>query len=509
MKKHLLLLALAVAATACSIEPELNEDSPNQGVNLAAPVYDESNLGVYKGTFTTNNAKYRGTVEIRISEGNNGTYSNYPQATVTLQTGKVITLKAQQDVVYNESLESLVFKGEKMSFEFSVGADGSEPTVQDVAYLGMASDILVVKETSLGPVSNITGTWVCVQCGGSPFINAGQPQTFNITVSSGSISGSVAVATQATLNLTTYSGIGYQENCATVGAYDVCEIRSGGSSGLAGGFLANGNPVFWEGGNIYNPTSGTPGAFAFGVWEWESISYGTIAGIWRSDVNLDFTPAVLYQEDFNSFTGAGFTPNPTAGQLDSDIIRVSEINSVGLAFGGTRTAPGDPFHARGQGGVGAQADAPGIWSYNNKFQVLGGGGVLGVRPGLGCFDTQAGFVEIRIPNTTGNPLGLVGISYDALVKNVGDGNGKTELLYAVSNGGSAPALGDYNLVQGSIFTSSEAADNNSLISPKTKILPVSIPVGEALYLRFYVDMITGSNTDWDLYAFDNILVEAL
>ena len=117
MKKHLLLLALAVAATACSIEPELNEDSPNQGVNLAAPVYDESNLGVYKGTFTTNNAKYRGTVEIRISEGNKRTYSNYTQATVTLQTGKVITLKAQQDVVYNESLESLVFKGEKMSFE--------------------------------------------------------------------------------------------------------------------------------------------------------------------------------------------------------------------------------------------------------------------------------------------------------------------------------------------------------------------------------------------------------
>ena len=53
-----------------------------------------------------------------------------------------------------------------------------------------------------------------------------------------------------------------------------------------------------------------------------------------------------FTENFNTFTGSGFAPIPSLGQLDSDLWIISGLSDGSMTYGDTRTSSGD--FARGQ-----------------------------------------------------------------------------------------------------------------------------------------------------------------
>ena len=119
---------------------------------------------------------------------------------------------------------------------------------------------------------------------------------------------------------------------------------------------------------------------------------------WTSAAILiqDFDPIL---EDFQAFAGAGFSPSPAAGQLDSDDYAPHGFSDGDLNFGDTGTT-GDYARGASAGGVttgGAYA-----------FDVGGGNVTLGVQPTGGDFTPGALYVKYQ--NKTGGDLAGVEIS---------------------------------------------------------------------------------------------------
>ena len=76
----------------------------------------------------------------------------------------------------------------------------------------------------------------------------------------------------------------------------------------------------------------------------------------NAQVNIVITGTPIV-ENFNGFTGAGFSPTPSLGQLDADNWRITGSNEGDLLFGGTKTT-GD--FARGT--TGGNISTGGIYS---------------------------------------------------------------------------------------------------------------------------------------------------
>lgn len=118
--------------------------------------------------------------------------------------------------------------------------------------------------------------------------------------------------------------------------------------------------------------------------------------------NLNTTNTI----DFASFTGAGFAPSPTAGQLDSDTWRVTGLSDGDTTFGGTFTS-GDFARGTSAGGV----TTGGVYA----FTVSSGNAALGVQPG--GTDFTAGSITQRIQNNTGSAVTSWDLSYSLYVLN--------------------------------------------------------------------------------------------
>src|SRR5688572_21005505 len=110
--------------------------------------------------------------------------------------------------------------------------------------------------------------------------------------------------------------------------------------------------------------------------------------------------------DFTGFTGGGFTPNPGAGQLDSDTWSVTGLTDGPLAFGGTGTS-GDYARGSSSGGV----STAGIYA----FDVGGGNVTLGFQATTD--DLTPGELILRVENDTGQNLSGLEISYSIWVLN--------------------------------------------------------------------------------------------
>ena len=74
------------------------------------------------------------------------------------------------------------------------------------------------------------------------------------------------------------------------------------------------------------------------------------------------TPVV---ETFTGFTGSGFAPTPSSGQLDADNWQITGFSDGNLAFGGTRTT-GD--YARGV--TGGNVTVGGIYGYSGGLYIF-------------------------------------------------------------------------------------------------------------------------------------------
>ncbi|MBZ8181342.1 PFE-CTERM domain-containing protein [Oscillatoria salina] len=195
--------------------------------------------------------------------------------------------------------------------------------------------------------------------------------------------------------------------------------------------------------------------------------------------------------NFNSFNGSGFSPNPTAGQLDSDDWAITGLSDGNLTYGGTGTT-GDFARGTSTGGV----TTGGIYA----FDVGGGNIALGIQP-VGA-DFTPGTITLRLENNTGNTINNLAISYDIFAYN--DQPRANSLNFSYSSDDSS-----YTNVPLLDFTSTEAAGTPSWISnPRsTTINSLSLTSGNFFYLRWTGDDVSGAGSR-DEFALDNISITA-
>jgi len=195
--------------------------------------------------------------------------------------------------------------------------------------------------------------------------------------------------------------------------------------------------------------------------------------------------------DFTGFTGIGFAPSPAAGQLDSDIWRVTGMSDGDGTFGGTHTT-GDLARGLNDGGTGTG----GVYAWD-----LGGGNVsLGAQPG--DTDFTPGEITLKVENTTGSTAADVYISYVIWTYNDKDRANSLNFSYALDDSAV------YTDVAALDFTTPEGADSPaSWVSTtmSTTINGINLANNAAIYLKWTGDDVSGSGAR-DEYGIDDIEV---
>ena len=223
MKKIILVLVLAVSMFSCDKESIMIEES-NLTSDLS--IYDEDDMGIYKGVFTTLDSELRGVVTISIVN------TSSPVAVIKMTNGTTIRLESNtysngdriNDLVftYNPSEDAY----QSMSLNFTVSVNGNNPIVSNVRLNGVLGYISVIKEKSYSAVSPTTGTYTCVLCT--------QPTTFSaITYVE---NGQLLVSTQLIFNGELYLGSGAINGSCTI-ANGITTCPMGGSTVISSGTI--------------------------------------------------------------------------------------------------------------------------------------------------------------------------------------------------------------------------------------------------------------------------------
>ena len=192
--------------------------------------------------------------------------------------------------------------------------------------------------------------------------------------------------------------------------------------------------------------------------------------------------------DFTGFDGSGFAPTPNAGQLDSDIWRVTGLSDGTMNFGDTKTS-GDFARGASSGGV----STGGVYS----FDVGGGNTTLGVQPGGSDF--TPGAFTLKIENTTGNTVADVYVSYTIWTYNDQDRANSLNFSWSLDDT-------TYTTVPSLDYTTPGTADTTptwTSVSRSTTLSGVNLPAGGFLYLKWTGDDETGSGSR-DEYAIDDV-----
>jgi hypothetical protein len=204
----------------------------------------------------------------------------------------------------------------------------------------------------------------------------------------------------------------------------------------------------------------------------------------------------LLNETFDAFRAAGFAPNPTAGQFDSDVYIASGFDDAAnpsVDYGDTVTT-GDL--ARGVTTVAVTTG--GIYALDQT----GGDYAFLVQPGANDF--TPGDFTIRIANTSGVAADTFSVAYDLLVRNDQGRSNSFNLSYS-TDGTNFLALTAFN------YTSPAAADALGLVTiARSGEFTTGSPVaaGGFLYLRLTGDDVGGSGSR-DEFGLDNFSVGAV
>ena len=472
MKKSLTVCVCLLILVSCQREVSL-DNSTSQILNLDTASI-ASNIGIYKGVFTTLDSKERATVEITITDATRfaSTYGNRATAVLNFEKGNTVTATAVRAIELGESIQDLVFESPELTFVFSVENDGNSPTISNVSYNNTPSDILIVKHSTRNPVNPVLGTFICTGCNGNTTVTNAVSQTFNMTLTAG------VIATQAVVDGSSYLGDGLEATSADNG-------DGTSSAAVSGSVTTPDSTVDFAGTHTFS-TTGDDCSEVTGTWTWNTNG---VTGTFESDTSCGTTSVVLLDYDFNAFNGSGFSPTPSAGQLDSNVI-IANGFSGSLNFGGTSPTTGD--YARGIKGAGQSTG--GIYAF-----ILDGIGNVGIGVQPGGSDFTPGEFDLKIENTSGTTLTSINVNYDVYVNNDQGRSNSLNFSYSTDNVTyiSEPSLD---------FVSAVASDNLGFIFENRNIeIAVTIPTGSYLYIRFEGNDVSGSGSR-DEFAIDNVIV---
>jgi len=306
MKKLALAIIMAFTFSFISCNEDVNElNEASTDLRLATPEV-KTNIGTYKGVFTTLDSEYRGIVEVEIrdTENNNSVTKSFHTATIEMQTGDIAFATSRDIVSAGQLTNNISFSSDEVTFVFSVNGDGSNPVISNVIYNDTTSDIIIAKHTTRAPVTGLNGSYNCIGC------NVSQ-KTFNFVIANDG-TGNQTYTTQVNFNGQTYSnGAGYQNNCAAdinEPTLTFCNAFSGISSGTNVGFEINGDPnktVTWDGEINYNNEAAGGGndcTSIIGNWNFTNLNNPAQnkSGVFTSDN----TNSCLTELVFEGFGGA-------------------------------------------------------------------------------------------------------------------------------------------------------------------------------------------------------------
>jgi len=197
--------------------------------------------------------------------------------------------------------------------------------------------------------------------------------------------------------------------------------------------------------------------------------------------------------DFTGYEGAGLSPTPAPGQLDSTVFSIAGFSEGDLPFGATAEA-GD--FARGTTGGGVSTG--GVYAFD-----LGEGDMaLGFQPTTS--DYTPGSLTLCLRNDTAVPLEKIILTYDVVVFNDQGRGSSFHLSFA------GDELGPYDDVPGAAFVSPADADSTPgyvLTARAAELLPTPVPPGGLLYLRWTSDDDGGTGSR-DEIGIDNVVIVA-
>jgi|GEM_PF-1325696 len=194
--------------------------------------------------------------------------------------------------------------------------------------------------------------------------------------------------------------------------------------------------------------------------------------------------------DFTGFTGGGFAPSPAAGQLDSDLWRVTGLSDGDGTFGGTHDS-GDFARGASTGGV----STGGVYG----FTVGAGNAGLGFQPGSS--DLTPGAFEAKLTNNTGRTIAGFDLAYVLRVLNNDNRSTSLTASYAIGGGGfTAIAALDYTSPEAGTADPWANVQRNTGGAGPTGL---TIAPGETLTLRFDTDDVSGTDSRDEL-AIDDI-----
>jgi predicted RNA-binding protein with TRAM domain len=250
-------------------------------------------------------------------------------------------------------------------------------------------------------------------------------------------------------------------------------------------------PYTWDGTNTTTYHYLTTGALTA-----SATTFNPTAGLQLSSTNtayiIDFDNTVSGVNS-GSYSGTGFAPSPSSGQLDSDAWATTGMSDGSSNFGSSSTT-GDFARGNNSGGISSTA---GFYS----FTVSTGNRAFGIQPTSA--EWTPGTVTLRVQNQTGASLSNLSLSYRVWIINDQDMSNTFNFSHSSDNS-------TYTAVSSLNLSSTAAAEGTPTWKSYTRVVSISglnIPNSGYYYLRWTGDDVSGSGSR-DEFALDDITVIA-
>jgi len=190
------------------------------------------------------------------------------------------------------------------------------------------------------------------------------------------------------------------------------------------------------------------------------------------------------------FTGIGFSPNPTNGQLDSHAFSINGLSDGDLNFGDTKTT-GD--YARGENSAGV--GTAGIYAFEVETNNI----ALGVQPASNDF--TPGEIILKVQNNIGVTINSFLLDFTTWIFNDQPRSNSIEFSFSIDG---------INYTNTNIsITSDEVSDTNpswaNYIFELSEIDNINLPNNQYLYLKWTFEDVAGSDRR-DQFALDDISI---
>lgn len=208
-----------------------------------------------------------------------------------------------------------------------------------------------------------------------------------------------------------------------------------------------------------------------------------------TDFTIDFESTVSGVNN-GTFTAAGFTASPTAGQLDSDGFIVTDFSDGDVTFGGSGLG-GDHTRGSSSGGV----STAGIYA----FDIGSGDIILGVQPNSSDFNN--GSIVLAINNNTGGTVNTINVAYNVSIFNDQGRSSTLDFSYSSDNI-------TFFTLNSLIATTTEVADGSPAWSTEGRTISITglnISNGTTYYLAWEGGEVGGSGSR-DEFGIDDIVV---